>query len=160
MMRLRRSSGLSLPAALLLAAVAGGRLGAAGQEAPLADAVQRGDRAAMLSLLRQRVDVNAAQGDGATALHWAVYRDDAETTALLIRAGAEVNAPNHYGVTSLALASTNGNAAIIWLPAGSDISSSPVPRKPPTSIYSSNCPRSMSVILICVSFSPSGEIRM
>ena len=67
----------------------------------------------MLSLLRQLVDVNAAQGDGATALHWAVYLDDAETTALLIRAGAEVNAPNDYGVTPLALASTNGNAAII-----------------------------------------------
>ena len=115
MMRVRCSSGLSLPAALLVAGlcVAGGRFGVAGQEAPLADAVQRGDGAAMLSLLRQPVDVNAAQGDGATALHWAVYLDDAEATASLIRAGANVNAPNDYGVTPLALASTNGNAAII-----------------------------------------------
>ncbi len=115
MMRAPGSSGLSLPAVLLLAGlfVAGAPLGAVGQVAPLADAVQRGDRAATLSLLRQRVDVNAAQGDGATALHWAVYLDDAETTASLIRAGAEVNTPNDYGVTPLALASTNGNAAII-----------------------------------------------
>ena len=115
MMRVRCSSGLSLPAALLVAGlcVAGGRFGVAGQEAPLADAVQRGDGAAILSLLRQQVDVNAAQGDGATALHWAVYLDDAEATASLIRAGANVNAPNDYGVTPLALASTNGNAAII-----------------------------------------------
>ena len=114
-MRVRRSSGLSLPAALLVAAfcVAGGGLGAAGQEAPLADAVQRGDGAAMLSLLRQQVDINAAQGDGATALHWAVYLDEAETTASLIRAGANVNVPNHYGVTPLALASRNGSAGII-----------------------------------------------
>jgi ankyrin repeat protein len=115
MMPGRRSFGPTLRAALLVAGlcVAGGRLGAAGQEAPLADAVERGDRAAMSSLLRQLVDVNAAQGDGATALHWAAYLDDAETTAELIRAGADVNAPNNYGVTALALASMNGNAAII-----------------------------------------------
>ncbi len=115
MIRPRRSSGLSLSAALFVAGlcVAGGSFEAAGQEAPLASAVQRGDRAATLSLLGQQVDVNAAQGDGATALHWAAYLDDAETTALLIRAGADVNAANHYGVTPLALASTNGNAAII-----------------------------------------------
>jgi ankyrin repeat protein len=115
MTRVRRSSRLSLPTALLVAGlcVAGGSLEVAAQEAPLADAVQHGDRTAMLALLAQQVDVNAAQGDGATALHWAVYRDEAETTAALIRAGADVNVPNHYGVTPLALASTNGNASII-----------------------------------------------
>jgi ankyrin repeat protein len=138
MMRVRRSSGLSLPAALLVAAfcVAGGGLGAAGQEAPLADAVQHGDRAAMLSLLRQQVDVNAAQGDGATALHWAVYRDDAETTASLIRAGANVNAANHYGVTPLALTSRNGSVAIIeqLVRAGAD------PRDPLHAVNSGETP--------------------
>ena len=114
-MRVRRLSGLSLAAALLVASlgVAGVSLGAAGKAAPLADAVQRGDKATMLSLLKKQVDVNAAQGDGATALHWAVYLNDAETTALVIRAGANVNAPNNYGVTPLGLASKNGNAAII-----------------------------------------------
>ena len=114
-MRVRRLSGLSLAAALLVASlgVAGVSLGAAGKDAPLADAVQRGDKATMLSLLKKQVDVNAAQGDGATALHWAVYLNDAETTALVIRAGANVNAPNNYGVTPLGLASKNGNAAII-----------------------------------------------
>ena len=138
MMRVRRSSGLSLPAALVVAGlcVVGGGLGAAGQEAPLADAVQRGDRAAMLSLLRQQVDVNAAQGDGATALHWAAYLDEAETTALLIRAGAEVNVPNHYGVTPLALASRNGSPAIIeqLVHAGSD------PRDPLHAVNSGETP--------------------
>ena len=115
MMRVRRLSGLSLAAVLLVAGlgVAGVNLGAAGNDAPLADAVQRGDKAAMLSLLEEQADVNAAQGDGATALHWAVYVNDAETTALLIRAGAKVDAPNNYGVTPLGLASRNGHAAII-----------------------------------------------
>jgi ankyrin repeat protein len=88
-------------------------LGAAGTEALLADAVRRGDKQAVLSLLKQRADVNARQGDGATALHWAAYLDDAETTALLIRAGAKVDAPNNYGVTPLALAAGNGNPAVI-----------------------------------------------
>ena len=97
-------------------------LGAAGAEAPLADAVQRGDDATILTLLDERVDVNAAQGDGATALHWAAYLSDADTTALLIRAGADVNLPNNYGVTPLALASRNGNAPVIQqlLQAGAD----------------------------------------
>jgi len=88
-------------------------LGAAGKEALLADAVQRGDRQAVLALLKTRADVNAPQSDGATALHWAAYLDDADTTALLIRAGAKVDTPNNYGVTPLALASGNGNAAVI-----------------------------------------------
>ena len=115
MMWVRRVSGLSRAATLLAASlgVAGVSLGAAGTDAPLADAVQRGDKATMLSLLAKQVDVNAAQGDGATALHWAVYVNDADTTAVLIRAGANVNALNNYGVTPLGLASKNGNAAII-----------------------------------------------
>src|SRR5690606_27495124 len=42
----------------------------------LADAAQRGDAAAVERLLAERADVDAAQPDGATALHWAVYRND------------------------------------------------------------------------------------
>src|SRR6185436_13183272 len=57
-------------------------LGAAGTEAPLADAVEHRDQQAVLALLNQHVDVNARQSDGATALHWAAYLDDADTTAL------------------------------------------------------------------------------
>src|SRR5262245_46595914 len=36
----------------------------------LADAVMKGDKAAVRALLAQKADVNAAQVDGATALHW------------------------------------------------------------------------------------------
>src|SRR6266404_2309317 len=51
--------------------------------------------------------------DGATALHWAAYRSDAESAAALIRAGANVNAKNKYGVTPLALAADQGSAALL-----------------------------------------------
>jgi ankyrin repeat protein len=88
-------------------------LGAAGTDALLADAVRRGDTQAVRSLLKNRADVNAPQGDGATALHWAAYLGDADTTALLIRARASVDARNNYGITPLALAAETGNAAVI-----------------------------------------------
>ena len=111
MMRVR-----CVPAVAVIVAglgLAGSSLGAAGADVPLVDAVRRGDTAAVRSLIEARVDVNAALGDGATALHWAVYVNDADTTALLIGAGADVNQSNNYGVTPLGLASQNGSAAII-----------------------------------------------
>ena len=88
-----------------------GSLAAAG-DLRLVEAVEERDQEAVHSLLRERADVNAAQADGATALHWAAHWDDPETAELLIRAGADVNAANDYGVTPLWLACTNGNAAI------------------------------------------------
>src|SRR5262245_34620468 len=42
----------------------------------LANAAMNDDRAAVRSLLSQKVDVNSPQGDGMTALHWAAYKDD------------------------------------------------------------------------------------
>jgi ankyrin repeat protein len=87
----------------------------AAERATLADAAERGDRAAVRSLLQTGADVNAAQVDGMTALHWAVYNDDAETVAVLLRAKANVNAVNRYGVPPLALACMNGSAAIVKL---------------------------------------------
>ena len=107
-MRMRCLRGLFLAALLGVFS-----LGAAGREPLLADAVQRGDRQALLTLLKTHADVNAPQSDGATALHWAAYLDDADTTALLIKAGARVDTPNNYGVTPLSLACGNGNAAVI-----------------------------------------------
>ena len=98
---------------LMLAAVAGVALGAAGREAPLADAVEHGDKTAVAALMKKGADVNAAQSDGATALHWAAYLNDAETTAALLRAGAKVNVKNDIGVTPLALAAQQGGAAVI-----------------------------------------------
>ena len=67
----------------------------------------------MRALLEQKADVNAPQADGATALHWAVYRGDAETGGPADRAGANVKAANRDGATPLSLASINGDAAMI-----------------------------------------------
>ena len=50
------------------------------------------DRAAIATLMKERVDLNATQPDGTTALHWAAYRDDAVTVEALVRAGAKANA--------------------------------------------------------------------
>ena len=79
----------------------------------VADAAMRGDREAVRSALGRKADVNAAQIDGSTALHWAVERDDIEIVDLLIRAGARVTARTREGVTPLQLAATNGNGPMI-----------------------------------------------
>ena len=57
-----------------------------------------------------------------TALHWAVYHDDLETSKLLVDAKADVKAENRYGVTPLSLACVNGNEAmvVLLLDAGAD----------------------------------------
>jgi ankyrin repeat protein len=81
---------------------------------PLIDAVKQQDKAAVRALLQQkRVDVNAPQGDGATALHWAAYLDDAELVDLLLAAGANVNIANDLSITPLSLASANRSAAVV-----------------------------------------------
>ena len=97
-------------------------LRAAGSDAVVADAAEKMDRAAIRTLLRQRADVNAPQVDGMTALHWAAYRDDQETSELLLRAHANAKATTRYGITPLSLACANGNGALVdlLLKAGAD----------------------------------------
>jgi len=82
-------------------------------EAHIADAAQKGDSPLVRSLLSQKADVNLAQADGTTALHWIVRSDDLETADVLIGAGANVSAANRRGVTPLDLACVNGSAAMI-----------------------------------------------
>ena len=109
-------SGLLLVLAGVHAAVA------APPEAVVADAARHGDWAAVRTLLEEGADVDARQGDGSTALHWASYRDDREAAALLIRAGADVDAANDLGVTPLWAACENGSPAMVetLLGAGAD----------------------------------------
>ena len=71
-----------------------------------------------LELVSQRVDVNARAGDGATALEWAVYRENRDAIDLLLRAGAMVNAANDLGVTPLWVAASHANPAIDRATAG------------------------------------------
>ncbi|HVH29752.1 MAG TPA: ankyrin repeat domain-containing protein [Vicinamibacterales bacterium] len=84
-----------------------------GAGSDVADAVMRGNTAALKALLSQQADVNAPQSDGSTALHWAVYRSDTQTAELLIGAGANVKTATRDGVTPLSLASINGDAAML-----------------------------------------------
>ncbi len=114
-----RATASFLPIVSLCVAVS-----AAQAQSRLMDAIKANDASAVRALLDTRVDVNAVQADGTTALHWAVDRDAAEIVQLLIRAGANVKAINRYGVTPLWLASLNGNATTIGmlLEAGADAS--------------------------------------
>ena len=83
-------------------------------DAPVADAAMRGDTAAVRALLRQGADVNGAQGDGMTALHWAATRGDATEIAMLTYAGARVEALTRNGnYTPLHLAARGGRAAAV-----------------------------------------------
>lgn len=98
----------------------------AGGDTRLSEAAMQGDRHAVRSLLQQKVDVDAAQGDGATALHWATFKDDLEMVRMLLAAGANVKAATREGaITPLFMACTNGNAAIVetLLKAGAEANS-------------------------------------
>ena len=79
----------------------------------LVKAVREGNIEVARALLKQRVDVNAPQGDGATALHWAVHLDDLNTAEFLLRSGARPNTSNDTGVTPLYLACMNRNAVMV-----------------------------------------------
>jgi ankyrin repeat protein len=84
-----------------------------GADSRLIDAIKAHDAKAIQALIRSRDAVNTTQGDGSTALHWAVRYDDPALVDSLIRAGARVNVANDIGVTPLYLACTNRNAAIV-----------------------------------------------
>ncbi len=75
---------------------------AAAEDDSLAGLIQTGHREAALKMIRDGADVNAAQGDGTTPLHWAVYRIDAELTKALLAHGAKAGAVNAYGSSPLA----------------------------------------------------------
>src|SRR5581483_38885 len=96
--------------------------GRASTPLPLVHAIEAGDHAAVRALLKRRVDVNAAEPDGTTALHAAVRRRDAEAVELLLRAGADPGAATRYGITPLYLAALNGDGPIAerLLAAGAD----------------------------------------
>ena len=95
---------------------------AAAENASLIEAARAGDRAAVKTFVQKGANVNAAEGDGTTALHWASYRDDVEAADVLLKAGAKVNAANDLGATALWTASLNGSSTMVrrLLQAGAD----------------------------------------
>ncbi|HYN09844.1 MAG TPA: ankyrin repeat domain-containing protein [Vicinamibacterales bacterium] len=81
---------------------------------PVADAAQRADTDAVRTLLRDGADVNAAQGDGMSALHWAALNGDLKTMDVLLYAGATTESLTRVGnYTPLHLASSRGHGAVV-----------------------------------------------
>src|SRR5262245_53544128 len=79
----------------------------------LFDRIRAGDRAASLRLISEGADVNPTEADGATPLHLAAEREDADLVRALLQRGANVKAANRYGVMPLSVAAATGNAALM-----------------------------------------------
>jgi ankyrin repeat protein len=93
------------------------------QPAPVALAAQSRDAATVRSLLKQGADVNAAQGDGMTALHWAAMNGEPDLASMLLYAGANWRATTRLGgYLPIHLAAQAGSAPVVemLLKAGAD----------------------------------------
>ena len=110
---MRKLRFLGLLGAITLPLLLGGSVAL---DTPVADAAQRHDLSAVRRLLQQGADVNAAQGDGMTALHWAVRHGDVELGKTVIYAGADVNAGTRIGrYTPLHMAARSANVSLVSL---------------------------------------------
>ncbi len=96
--------------------------GAVLADSPIADLIQNGRRDAAVELIDKGGDVNAAQGDGATPLHWAAYKIDLELVKMLLARGAKPDVANRYGSTPLteAVKAANPKLVNMLLEAGAD----------------------------------------
>ncbi len=96
---------------------------AAAADDSLAGLIQAGNRDAALKMIAAGADVNAAQGDGTTPLHWAVYKVDADLARALLERGAKPDVINNYGSSPLAEAVKVANARLVamLLDAGSNV---------------------------------------
>ncbi len=93
-------------------------------DAALLDAARRGDVAAVRSALSDGADLNAAEGDGLTALHIAAEQGNSQIARLLIDARANVEAKTRLGeYTPLHLAAEGAHVSVVrvLLEAGADV---------------------------------------
>ena len=109
-----RSSLCVIAVAALVAAGPVARPAAAAADAPVADAAMKSRSTDVRTLLKSGADVNAAQADGMTALHWAALNGDLATIDLLLLAGATRESLTRVGAyTPLHLASQRGHAGAV-----------------------------------------------
>ncbi len=82
----------------------------------LTDAAMGGDIEKVRSLVAEGADVNLAQGDGMTSLHWAAKKGNAEIAEVLIGAGADLEAVTRIGAhTPLHIAAEAGRGSVVEL---------------------------------------------
>jgi ankyrin repeat protein len=122
-MTFRFRSGMVVAAGLLIATFA--RAQGATDGAALIETIRGADAASAMAMIDRGVDANAAQGDGTTALHWAVYRNDTTLAKALLAHGARADARNNFGVTPLTEAVKVANLELVraLLKAGADTES-------------------------------------
>jgi ankyrin len=120
--RVTNATGWALLVFMALVGLSPASVEAAADGPPLVEAVKSQDLKAVSTLLRGGAAVDGRQSDGATALHWGVYRDNLEIVEMLLVAGADVDAVNRLGAPPLWLAAMNGNSQLIGrlLQAGAD----------------------------------------
>ena len=101
-------------ATLCAGAVIAAGIGSAAADSRLIDAVKARDANAVRTLIAQGADVNAAEGDGSTPLHWSAANGDMTITEALLKAGARVTAATRIGgMSPLFMAAKNGSAEVV-----------------------------------------------
>lgn len=88
---------------------------------PLMISAANGDMATVKELLNDGVDIHAKDMESTTALHYAVYNDEAEIVKLLLDKGASPNDADHYSTALIAaLANESYDIATLLYNAGAD----------------------------------------
>lgn len=79
----------------------------------LADSAENRDWETLGQLVKSAGDINAAQADGMTALHWACFHQNEKAVDLLLKSGASPATTTLYGVSPLSIAAQRSNAKIV-----------------------------------------------
>lgn len=82
-------------------------------EPPLHNAAKIGDLKQVKALIKQGIDVNSKNKQGATPLHWAAFKGHVDVAKVLIKHGAKVNLVTNKDSTPLRLATTHKQTKMI-----------------------------------------------